>query len=54
MLKSEGVSTFETPPTISLRRNCLILKRIVMAGLFLMFIVTVMFAEMLDGYLKAQ
>ena len=25
-----------------------------MAGLFLMFIVTVMFAEMLDGYLKAQ
>jgi hypothetical protein len=25
-----------------------------MAGLFLMFIVTVLFAEMLDGYLKAQ
>lgn len=25
-----------------------------MAGLFLMFIVTVMFGEMLDGYLKAQ
>ena len=25
-----------------------------MAGLFLMFIVSVMFGEMLDGYLKAQ
>ena len=25
-----------------------------MAGLFLMFIVTVMFGEMLDGYLKSQ
>jgi hypothetical protein len=25
-----------------------------MAGLFLIFIVTVLFAEMLDGYLKAQ
>ena len=30
------------------------LKRKVMAGLFFMFIVTVMLGELLNGYLKAQ
>lgn len=52
----KGVPTFGTTPNLSLQpiTRMFNLKRKVMAGLFLMFIVTVMFGEMLDGYLKSQ
>ena len=51
-----GVPGFGTPSVLSLQpiTRMFNLKRKVMAGVFLMFIVTVLFVEMLDGYLKAQ